>query len=172
MKHIKIVLALAALAAAALLLASAASASEPTSTVVGVDATFTNTFDCPFPLLETVEGSYKDTLYYDAVGNPVKEILTAQYGGPLTVTWTNPLTGATLSSYEAAPLIVYYNPDGSFRSLQNVGLIFNVTIPGQGSVLLDVGRIVIVRHQGIVFEAGPHQEENGDTTAFCAAISL
>jgi hypothetical protein len=160
-----------ALAAAALLVPAAASATQPVATIVGADATFTNTFDCPFALTETVSGSYKDTVYYDGAGNPIKEVLTAQYGGPLTVTWTNPLSGATLSSHEAAPLIVNYNADGSFQSLENVGLLFNVTIPGQGTVLLDVGRIVIVRHQGVVFEAGPHQEENGDTAAFCAALS-
>jgi hypothetical protein len=159
--------------AAALIAAGAvgpAAAAEPQSTIVSADSTFTNTFDCAFPLQETVSGSYKDTRYFDASGNLVKEILTAQFGGPLTVTWTNLATGATLSSHEAAPLIVHYNPDGSFASLQNTGLIFNVTIPGQGTVLLDVGRIVIVRHQGIVFEAGQHQELNGDTAAFCAAL--
>ena len=87
------------------------------------------------------------------------------------MTWTNLASGKSLSSHEAAPLIVYYNPDGSFAALQNVGLIFNVTVPWHGTVLLDVGRVVIIRHQGIVFEAGPHQEENGDTSAFCAALS-
>lgn len=157
--------------AAALVLAASASATPPLATVVSVDVTFANSFDCAFPLQETVSGSYKDTLYLDAAGNPTMEILSAQFGGPLTVTWTNPVSGATLSSNEAAPLIVYYNPDGSFAALQNVGLVFNVTVPGQGTVLLDVGRIVIVRHQGVVFEAGPHQEENGDTSAFCAALA-
>ncbi|MGZ4407961.1 MAG: hypothetical protein ACXVY6_04090 [Gaiellaceae bacterium] len=159
------------IAAAVLLAPSAALAAKPSSTVASADATFTNNFDCAFPVTETITGSYKDTVYSDGSGNPVKEILTGQYGGPLTVTWTNPVSGATLSSHEAAPLIVYYNPDGSFQSLQNVGLIFNVTIPGQGTVLLDVGRIVIIRHEGIVFVAGPHQEEEGDTAAFCSALS-
>jgi hypothetical protein len=152
-------------------LAGQAAAAQPLSTIVNVDVTFTNTFDCPFPLRESFSGSYKDTLYLDAAGDPTMEILTAQYGGSLEVTWTNPANGATLSSIEAAPLVVYYNPDGSFASLQNVGLIFNVTIPGQGTVLLDAGRIDIVRHQGVVFEAGPHQEEEGDTAAFCAALA-
>jgi len=160
-----------AVAVLAFLLPAAAHATPPTSTIVSADATFTNTFDCTFPLIETITGSYKDTVYYNAAGNPVKEILTAQYGGSLTVTWKNSLSGVVLSSHEAAPLIVYYNPDGSFQSLQNIGLIFNVTLPGQGTVLLDVGRIVIVHHQGVVFEAGPHQEENGNTSAFCAALS-
>ncbi|HMI98250.1 MAG TPA: hypothetical protein VK488_00275 [Gaiellaceae bacterium] len=156
---------------AALAIAGTAAATPPISTVVSADGTFTDTFDCSFPLQETVSGSYRDTFYFDSAGNPVREILTSQFGGPLTVTWTNLATGSTLSSHEAAPLIIYYNPDGSFASLQNVGLIFNVTIPGHGTVLLDVGRVVIVRHQGIVFEAGPHQEENGDTAAFCAALT-
>jgi hypothetical protein len=156
---------------AALIAVPAAVSATPVSTIVNVDVTFTNTFDCSFPLQESFTGSYKDILFFDAAGNPTMEILTSQFGGPLTATWTNPANGKTLSSIEAAPLIVYYNPDGSFASLQNVGLLFNVTVPGQGTVLLDVGRIVIVRHQGIVFEAGPHQEENGDTSAFCAALS-
>ena len=39
-----------AAAVAALTLAAAASATPPTSTVVRVDGTFTNDFDCAFPL--------------------------------------------------------------------------------------------------------------------------
>jgi hypothetical protein len=135
------------------------------------DTSFVNTFDCPFPLIETTSGAYKDTVYFDAQRNPVKEILTAQFGGPLTVTWTNPTDGATLSSNESAPLIVYYNADGSFAALQNTGLLFHVSIPGQGTVLLDVGRVVVLSHQGVIFEAGQHQELNGDTGAFCAALA-
>jgi len=150
---------------------STASAAGTLTTIVEVNDTFTNDFDCPFPLEETVSGSYKDMLYLDVNGNPVKEILTAQFRGPLTVTWANPATGKTLSSNQAASLIVYYNPDGTFASLQNVGLLFHVSIPGAGTVLLDVGRVVIRRGQGIVFAAGPHQELSGDTAAFCAALS-
>jgi hypothetical protein len=161
----------AAVALVALALSGVAGGTAPASTIVSADSTFINAFDCPFALVETIMGSYRDTVYYDNAGHPAREILTAQFGGPLTVTWTNPDTGATLTSHEAAPLVVYYNSDGSFGSLQNVGLIFNVTILGQGSVLLDVGRIVIVSHQGVVFVAGPHQEESGETAAFCAALS-
>jgi len=60
-----------AVATAALLLPVAAGATPPTSTIVSADATFTNTFDCAFPLTEAITGSYKDTVYYDAAGNPV-----------------------------------------------------------------------------------------------------
>lgn len=155
----------------ALISPSPSGAAQPASTVVQVNTTFVNTFDCPFPLVESVVGAYKDTVYFDAHGIPTKEVLTAQFGGPLKVTWTNPADGATLSSNESAPLIVRYNPDGSFAGLQNVGLVFHVSIPGQGTVLLDVGRVVIVSHQGVTFEAGQHQELNGDTGEFCAALA-
>jgi hypothetical protein len=49
--------------------------------------------------------------------------------------------------------------------------LFDVSIPGQGTVLLDVGRVVVLRHQGITFEAGQHQEVDGDTGAFRAALA-
>ena len=86
------------------------------------------------------------------------------------MTWTNPANGNSLSSHEASVLRIFYNPDGSFASADNEGLTFNLNLPGQGALLLDVGRIVIRHGQGIVFEAGPHQELNGDTAAFCAAL--
>jgi hypothetical protein len=149
----------------------AESAAQTLTTIVDVSGTFTNDFDCPFPLEETFSGSIKDMLFLDGAGNPVKEILTAQYRGPVTVSWTNLATGKPLTSHEAAPLTYYYNPDGTPASATNVGLLFHVSIPGKGTVLLDVGRVVFRWGQGMVFESGPHQEQNGDTGAFCAALS-
>jgi hypothetical protein len=62
-------------------------------------------------------------------------------------------------SYQASSLMIYYNPDGSFKKLMNQGLTFMVTVPGAGQPLMaDVGRIVIERGQGITFQAGVHQE--------------
>ena len=104
----------------------------PARLTSGDSGTFTNNFDCAFPLEEPISGSIKDMLYLDVDGNPVKEILTAQFGGPVSVSWTNLATGKTLTSHQAAPL---------------------------------------TRGQGLVFSAGPHQEQSGDTGAFCAALS-
>jgi hypothetical protein len=165
------VLVVAGVAALALATPRMAEAMPPASTVVTVDTSFTNTFDCAFPLQETVSGTVKDIVYFDGDGNVSRELVTAQHGGPLTVSWTNPANGVTLSSREASPLMINYNPDGSFQSLQNVGLTFNVVIPGGGTVMLDVGQLVITRGQGITFSAGPHQEQLGDTAAFCSAFS-
>ena len=84
------------------------------------------------------------------------------------VTWINPENGVSLESHEASTIIVYYNPDGSFQKLMNQGLTFMVNVPGAGTpLLMDVGRIVVERGQGIAFYTGNHQELIGDTASFC-----
>ncbi|HEY3311755.1 MAG TPA: hypothetical protein VGK00_08965 [Anaerolineales bacterium] len=143
-------------------------ADTPQATIVPVDVTFTNSFDCAFPLVESVRGALIDTLFFDQNGILVREFLSPQFQGALNVTWTNPVTGRTLTSHQASPLTIYYNPDGSFKSLSNEGLTFMVVVPGAGKpVLVDVGRIVIQRGQGFTLLAGVHQELFGDTGAFC-----
>ncbi|MGE5073038.1 MAG: hypothetical protein ACM3MF_06390 [Anaerolineae bacterium] len=150
----------------------AGSPTIPITYILSADGTFINDFDCSFPLIEEVSGSIRDTLFFDQSGNLTREFLSPQFQGALTVTWTNPATGTSLSSFEASSLIIYYNPDGSFRKIMNQGLTFMVTVPGAGSPLLaDVGRIVIERGQGVTFEAGPHMEFNGDTAAFCEYLA-
>ncbi|HKY54104.1 MAG TPA: hypothetical protein VJM08_07365 [Anaerolineales bacterium] len=140
----------------------------PETTIVSIDMTFTNNFDCAFPLVEHVKGSIRDTLYFDQNGVLVREYLSPQFQGALTVRWTNPENGRSLESHEASSLMIYYNPDGSFKKLMNQGLTFMVTVPGAGQPLMaDVGRIVIERGQGITFQVGVHQELSGDTGAFC-----
>ena len=143
-------------------------ADTPNTTIVQVDDTFVNDFDCSFPLLEQVQGAYRDTFFFDQNGSLVREFLSPQFQGALRITWTNPVTGKSLESHEASTIIVYYNPDGSFKKLMNQGLTFMVTVPGVGNpVLMDVGRIVIERGQGITFYSGNHQELIGDTASFC-----
>jgi hypothetical protein len=143
-------------------------ADRPDTVITRVDATFINDFDCTFPLVEQVKGSYRDTLFFDQNGNLIREYLSPQFQGALTVTWINPVTDISLESHETSTIIVYYNTDGSFQKLANQGLTFMVTVPGTGShLLMDVGRIVIERGKGISFYSGTHQELIGDTAAFC-----
>jgi hypothetical protein len=144
------------------------STSTPTTTIISIDSTFTNDFDCSVPLLEQVQGSLRDTLFFDQNGILVREYISPQFQGALTVRWTNPENGRSLESHEASSLIIYYNPDGSFQKLMNQGLSFMVTVPGAGQPLLaDVGRIVIEHGKGITFAVGPHEELFGETDAFC-----
>lgn len=153
-----------------------AHADTPDTMVVPVNDTFINDFDCSFPLVEQVIGAYRDTLFFDQNGNLTREFLSPQFQGALIVTWTNPATGQRLESHETSTIIVYYNPDGSFKKLMNQGLTFMVTVRGAGNpILMDVGRIVIEHGKGITFYTGIHQELTGDTAAFCdylAGISV
>ena len=147
-------------------------ADAPNTTVVQVDEIFTNDFDCSFPLVEQVKGSYLDRLYFDQNGVLVREYLSPQFQGALMVTWTNPANGISLESHEASTIIVYYNPDGSFQKLMSQGMTFIATVPGAGKpLLMDVGRIVIERGHGITFYAGDHQELIGDTASFCGYLA-
>jgi hypothetical protein len=150
------------------ILPSSVRADGPITTIIQVDETLINDFDCSFPLVEQVKGAYRDTLYFDHNDVLVREFLSPQFQGALMVTWTTPLNGKALSSHEASTIIVYYNPDGSFQKAMNQGLTFMVTVPGMGKpLMMDVGRIVIERGKGITFFAGPHQELLGDTVTFC-----
>ena len=115
---------------------SSALADTPDTSIIQVDDTFINDFDCSFPLFEQVKGVYRDTLFFDQNGIFVREYLSPQFQGALRVTWTNPVTGKSLESHEASTIIVYYNPDGSFQKLMNQGLTFMVTMPGTGRPLL------------------------------------
>jgi len=152
--------------------ASATNAFTPITTIIPIDAAFTNDFDCSFPLVEQVTGTIRDTLYFDQNGILTREYLSPQFRGALTVTWTNPLTGTSLNSHEASSLILYYNPDGSFQKLMNQGLTFMVSVPGAGEPLLaDVGLIVIERGKGITIAAGAHEELFGETAAFCEYLA-
>ena len=60
---------------------------------------------------------------------------------------------------------ITYNPDGSVASEANNGL------PGGGSVMLDVGRVVFDGEGTPRFVAGPHQAGFGDFAEFCEALS-
>ena len=94
----------------------------PEATIISIDSTFTNDFDCSIPLVEHVQGSVRDTLYFDQNGVLVREYISPQFQGSLTVRWTNPENGRSLESHEASSLMIYYNPDGSFQKLMNQGL--------------------------------------------------
>ena len=51
--------------------------------------------------------------------------------------------------------------------------LFNLfTVPGGGVVFLDTGRIIVDEATGeIFFEAGPHQDWDGDVASLCAALA-
>jgi hypothetical protein len=97
-----------------------------------------------------------------------RTIVTSGGGGYHFTATANGVTLATESSYQ---LIFTWNPDGSLARYREDGLHFGFTVPGEGMVLLETGRVDIDPETGdILFEGGPHALRDGDIDAFCAAF--
>src|SRR5262245_12138231 len=122
---------------------------------------------CGFPVDQRIDGSFKVVSFFDNDGTLLKTIAT-NFGGPFTVTATNPATGkrATAQSQTLVE-IVTFNPDGSVASDSANGLRFNFVVPGLGVILKATGRVVFDGEGNLIFEAGPHAFLDGDTAAFC-----
>jgi hypothetical protein len=56
------------------------------------------------------------------------------------------------------------------RTAAIAGIIFRAQVPGVGSVVLDLGRVIVDREDNVYFSAGPHQFLDGDIAALCAAL--
>lgn len=54
--------------------------------------------------------------------------------------------------------------------LDLAGHVTSVHVPGQGAILLEVGRIIFdaTNPASPIFEAGQHSQQDNDTAAFCA----
>ena len=161
-----LILGLFALAAAA-----TASANSRTTTLTTISGTFFDTSAaeaCGFPIFATVNGSFKQTNYYDNSGRLVKSIIT-DFGGPFYVRISNPETGKYVTSQSAAIAeILRFNPDGSLASDAIAGIYFNDVVPGLGTIRQRIGRVVFDGNGNLVFEAGQQDFTAQDAEAFCA----
>jgi hypothetical protein len=61
--------------------------------------------------------------------------------------------------------------DASGAELTSSGLSYHVTVPGEGVVLLQAGRLEFDAAGEVVFVAGPHQVLSGDTEMLCEALA-
>jgi hypothetical protein len=136
MRRILILLALAAVAPLALA-AGPASAAEPEHEWLSVDETFTQS-NCGFPIVQHDVVNLHFISWFDDSGSRTRQTVTA----PGTrITWTNPQTGASVTS--ANPFVVHKtdNADGT-TTIAFTGLDF--AIPGGGHAYVSSGREVIV----------------------------
>jgi hypothetical protein len=53
----------------------------------------------------------------------------------------------------------------------DVGLVFRGFLPHGGTVIADVGRLVLDAEGNLLFEAGRHRALRGDFAALCAELS-
>lgn len=175
--RIKIVstLALTALLAATESLGAAATAATPV--VVEKQAQFVRGFSggqlCPdFTVSARFDVTRTDTLYYDNDGNLVREVLNVKFDG----VWSNDSTGTALRNSGTRHITDDYLTQTSAED----GVLRHITVAGMGIVLHQSGRTVTSWNgtpppafddDTVIFEAGPHQDSNGDLADFCAALA-
>ena len=116
---------------------------------------------CGFPVQVDISGIQTFQVLVDAAGNPVRLQIHGNIEGTFSA------NGITLRQIERGQI---------FRNLiedtdTEVGLTFRVFLPGGGTVIADVGRLVFDAEGNLIFEAGSHPALHGDFAALCAALS-
>jgi hypothetical protein len=93
--------------------------------------------------------------WFDASGARTRQLVT---GPAFKITWTNPATGASVTTANPFAVHKYDNPDGSM-TVAFTGLFF--AIPGGGRAYVDSGRAVLVFSDGsveLLSTAGPSDD--------------
>jgi hypothetical protein len=146
---------------------TAATAAGPTVTETQVDRTrviHASPGTCPFDFVVHTQGIVRESVYQN--GRDVTIL------HDFTVTYTNPVNGKSVRTVLAGPFVVEPNPDGTITVTidGNDGLF---TIPGQGIVFGDVGRLVYIASPDDPFTPLQILQSTGrqDATPFPAVCS-
>jgi hypothetical protein len=126
-----------ALAGVACVSAASADAAAPQQTVIPIDETFTVDDICPFPIVETGQGTLRVIDFVDQNGNTTRELdITPGF----RVTFS--ANGVTLSTVSVSLAHITFSDDSATIAI--TGLSGHISVPGQGTVALSAGRIVAV----------------------------
>jgi hypothetical protein len=131
--------------------ATLAQAAAPVHEWLSIDDTFTWD-DCGFTVEEHDVATLHLISWYDESGNRTRQIVTAPGA---RITWTNPATGASVTTPNPYAVHKRDNPDGR-AIIAFTGLAF--VIPGGGRAYVDSGRDVILFSDGgieLLSTAGP-----------------
>lgn len=153
----------AAVAAGAFLLAfvpvTAAQAAGPEQFKGTAPISFTDTTTCGFPVVVNVQDSFVGRTFFDAQGN-IQSVTIEQ-----NIVGTESANGITLPESDHYVEFI----DASTGGFIEVGLSFHIR--GSGVVVRDAGYVLINPDGSIAVVHGPHPFLEGDTAAFCAALS-
>jgi hypothetical protein len=152
--------------AAALATAPAVLAAKPIVVFIQLDPVV-DALMCGFPVTYTFVGDIRVTLYVDEQGNVVREIDTYPN---FNVTIEH--DGNVLTTKGPGPGMFTFDADGAIETFAINGMSANVTLPGEGRILFDVGHIAWDEEGNLVAENGIHQIW-GTTSApeFCAYMA-
>jgi len=147
---------------AAVGLAQPASAAPPTVQTVHEEFMDVEIIDCgDFQILASATVDVRETIYFDKDGNEIRLMAHITYIGTLT----NSVTGFSVSD----PGHHTFFLDFVTGTERTTGLIYQITIPGQGSVVMDVGSITFEADGDVVIH-GPHDVFVEGDAALCAAL--
>jgi hypothetical protein len=105
------------------------------------------------------------TLWFDAAGTLVKEVLIIHFDG----TETNDSDPTKSLTVNGERRLVFDYVAGTFTE---TGTLRHVTARGEGIVLQQVGRVVnTLDFSATLFTGGPHDMDAGSWDAFCAALA-
>ena len=154
----------AALAASALALASTAAATAPTSVDESFHRSIPNFFSCPgFTVGGEFDVSRTVTTFYDNEGVIVRQVTHVHFTGELI----NTATGKSIPD-EGNQIVVVDRTEGTTVTLGRVRV---VTVPGEGEILAQVGRVVRDATGNVIFIAGQQDFQTLNFDEFCAYMS-
>ena len=105
-------------------------------------------------------------VHFDKDGNPVKQNVHFEFPNDVYYNSANP--GISFTSNARQNL----HFDFVDNNLAIAGLVFKLTIPGQGVVFHEVGRVFIDLVTGdVLMQAGPADLSDGNFAALCAALT-
>lgn len=148
---------------------SSALANPPEFSIVEAQFEFP-IFGCEFPVQGVLTVTFKTSVHTDQNGDfkfLIERVFSQQ------ATYTNLDTGSTLTSSKGAGIDKIFIEEDGTAIVMLSGLIDIVTLPGQGLVLQDVGRIIVDLTTGeILFSAGQFTAHGplGEVDALCAAL--
>jgi hypothetical protein len=152
-------------AVGALLAASTAAVADATAPQIGTfsfEETFTvqpgDIASCTFPVTIHLQGSGTFQVSVDAEGEPTRVMIHETWIG------TDSANGFVLPEHGATTEII----DFATGSDTAVG---GITVRLARGVIHDAGRVRFDAEGNIVFEAGSHPGLDGDTAAYCAALT-
>ena len=144
---------LAATLAVAATVAGAATAATPEKDTSFGSFTFEDTTTCP-GITITQHNEERDTVLEFSASR-----LAVQRHGVATLS----ANGKTLTSNFSAKIFI-----DDPNTVNVVGTVYNIQVPGAGAVLLDAGNIGFDFDTGaVLYVHGPHQQFSGDVAALC-----
>jgi hypothetical protein len=164
MKRIIMLLTLGATLALMLALAGSASAAKPEVVTFHIEETQV-VADCgDFEVRTDVVLDIRAIVFFDDEGNAD----FARSHVQIHDFYYNSDTGEGFAETEVSNSVVDLPSE---EEITSVGLRYHVTVPGEGLVLVDVGRLEFDENGEVVFAAGPHQVEEEDFDKLCAALA-